>query len=268
MAQYAKTCVAVLSTAVTLTSPLTLHAAGDGDLAGGGTFIRNSSIELNSALSLTIQNIDRENTTSQQEDLSGTVLLSSITQADTSAGIETRRARHRDAAANAHTQFLSKFEITCLRLLDVGPKGDYDMILKGIKVDGSKIRFKNRPVCKNRSPRCGSDKKATFTREVDVSGDEIIGRLTRRNGLVERNDWSTGFENCAGFGQSSLSVQGDGTKRAFKKCSNAIEAGIYTTLPDCDEYSEIVDEGDDSPDVGPIPVDRSLAGDVKFTDAH
>ena len=107
-----------------------------------------------------------------------------------------------------------------------------------------------------------------FTREVDVSGDEIIGRLTRRNGLGERNDWSTGCENCAGFGQSSLSVQGDGTKRAFKKCSNAIEAGIYTPLPDCDENSEIVDERDASPAVGPIPDDRSLAGDVKFTDAH
>lgn len=267
MRRCTRTCVTALLTAVVLAIPLALRAAEDGDLAGGGTFIRNRSIEPNSALSLTIQDIDRGNTTSQQEDLAGTVLLSSITQPNTSAGIEVRRKGHRDAAANTHTQFLSKFEIACVRVLDVGPNGDYDMIIKGIKVDGSKIRFKNRPVCRNHAPGCGSDRKAMFTREVDVSGDEIIGRLTRRNGLVERNDWSTGFENCAGFGQSSLSVQGDGTKRTFKKCSKAIEAGIYTTLPDCDEYSEIVDESEDSPDFGPIPVDRSLAGDVEFTDA-
>jgi len=262
-----KTCVSILLALAFLALPISIRAEAAGDLAGGGSFIRNSSIELNSALSLSIQNIDRDNTTSQQEELTGSVLLSSLTQPDTSAGIAVSRKGHRDAAANANTQFLSKFEIACVRLLDVGPNGDYDMILKGVKVDGSKIRFKNRPVCRNRTPDCGSDRKARFTREVDVSGDEIIGRLTRRNGRVERNDWSTGFENCAGFGQPSLSLQGDGTKRTFKKCSRKIEAGIYTKLPDCDQYAAIVDENEDSPDIGPIPVDRSLAGDVEFTDS-
>ena len=263
-----KTCVTALLAPVFLALPTPLRAEAVGDLAGGGTFIRNNSIELNSALSLSIRNIDRDNTTSQQEELAGSVLLSSLTQSDTSAGIAVSRKKHRDAGANANTQFLSKFEIACVRLLDVGPNGDYDMILKGVKVDGSKIRFKNRPVCRNQAPDCGSHRKAKFTREVEVSGDVIIGRLTRRNGLVERNDWSTGFENCAGFGQPSLSVQGDGTKRAFKKCSDEIEAGIYTRLPDCNQYAAIVDENEASPELGPIPVDRSLAGDVEFTDSR
>ena len=264
---FKKTWATALLAPVFLALPNTLRAEAAGDLAGGGTFIRNTSIEPNSALALSIRNIDRDNTTSQQENLAGSVLLSSLTQPNTSAGIAVSRKGHRDAAANANTQFLSKFEIACVRLLDVGPNGDYDMILKGVKVDGSKIRFENRPVCRNQAPDCGSHRKAKFTREVEVSGDEIIGRLTRRNGRVERNDWSTGFENCAGFGQPSLSVQGDGTKRTFKKCSNEIEAEIYTKLPDCDQYAAIVDENEDSPDIGPIPVDRSLAGDVEFTDS-
>jgi len=268
MTNLERTCLVAALAAALGASPASVGADDDGNLAGGGTFIRNASVELNSALSLSIQGIDRDNTTSQQNDLAGTVLLSSLTQPNTSAGIGVPEDGRVDAAANAHTQFLSKFEIVCVRLLDVGPDGDYDMVVKGVKQAGSKIRFKHRPVCRNRSPGCGALRKARFTREVDVSGDEIIGRLTRRKGVVERNDWSTGFENCAGFGQASLADQGNGTKRRFKQCSDAVEAGNYTTLPDCDAYAAIVDGqgGPPDPDSGPIPVDRSLAGDVEFTD--
>ena len=263
-----RSCLIVGLAAALAVNPPSARADDDGNLAGGGTFIRNASVELNSALSLSIQGIDRDDTASQQDDLAGTVLLSSLTQPNTSAGIGVSKKGRVDAAANAHTQFLSKFEIVCVRLLDVGPDGDYDMIIKGVKQAGSKIRFKQRPVCRNRSPGCGAQRTARFTREVDVSGDEIIGRLTRRQGVVERNDWSTGFENCAGFGQASLAAQGNGTKRRFKHCSDAVEAGNYTTLPDCDAYAAIVDGqgGSPGPDSGPIPVDRSLAGDVEFTD--
>lgn len=180
------------------------------NLAGGGTFIRNKNARLNTVFSLAIQGIDVRRINEQQS-VTGTLLSSTPVQ--------------EFGGLTETTVFLTMAEVDSILLLSFNKKtGDYEMIVKGHKIQtyvdstftDNIIEFVNRPT--------GIPPGAPFfTGEVVVTGDEIIGRLRRKNGVVTRSDWTTGYENCVGFGQPSLTINGV----SIQTGDNSI--GLYTS---------------------------------------
>jgi hypothetical protein len=203
-----------------------------GDLAGGGTFVLDSNAVPQSVVVLGIQGVKlRRHYFGVPQYPVGQGSLSSLPQ------------------EGAPEQFFTKFDVDCVMLESFnGRTGDYELVFSGTMTGGQWV-YDNNPT--NTVP---------FTGTVDPTGDHIVGRLVRKNGVVSRSDWTSGYENCVGIGQPSLFLddgtpiqQGTNTAAEYTTC-----AGNFAALPTCASFAP------GGYNEGMLVPDRSLGGDIEF----
>lgn len=231
----------VLATATLFLIPLSA-SADHASLISGGTFIRNQSqdpnrlADINSAIVVDIPCIDLCKIGKPQY-VNGNILLTTL------------------AVGVPSSQFISNFEVKQIVLLYFNKcNGDYELVLSGVK-NRSEIIFTDRTT---------SDGVIDHL-TVDVTNDNIVGRLKKENGVVTRSDWSTGYENCVGFGQPLLTLndgqpvaEGDNTTEEYYLCAEQYALGEITPMPTASSFAP------GQPNYGKLPTDRSLGGDILF----
>lgn len=214
------------------------HPAEEGTLAGGGTYIVNSTLELHSVMTFSVQGIDTKNKAM------GTVQYPHGHVMFTSVWVPG------DAA-----EYFTDFDVDCVMLESYDRKtGNYELVLSGVKNDGSRAEYDNYVT---------SD--GFLSGLISVAGDNIVGRLQRVDGLVSRSDWTSGYETCTGEGQELLLDDGSpnyrgGTRTTaeFEGCDDLIGIDYMTATPTCESFAP------GGYNYGALPVDRTLGGDISF----
>lgn len=252
------------------------------DFAGGGVFISEFNIVnnaratlrepiLNSVVALGIQGVDI-NKINVEQAVTGEILLSTTTQQSfthrfTSDGTPCDEGENLCEGVNdcspifrpstSSTVFLSQILPQSVLLLSFNRcNGDYDMIIRGVKLPSSTIYFDHR----------ATSDGGLFSGQANVQGDSLIGRLTRVNGVVYRSDWTTGFENYVGFGQPSLTINGVSIQTCGNTCATcarfaaAVLAPQFATLPSAQSFAP------GGENFGKLPYDRILGGNIEVVE--
>ena len=154
-----------------------------------------------------------------------------------------RRARLRDpvpAGQGNITHFDTEFRVDCLLEVAQGDPDVLEVLIGGVKTARSQTSYVYRMT---------SDGQLYASAEpIATAGDRIFGRLRIDNasGRVERSDWTTGQEVCAGTSTSGLNAEaqalgigvGDRTLNAFTECARPavfLSEAIQSLVPDCDD---------------------------------
>jgi hypothetical protein len=213
-------------------------SAGSPTLSGGGTFIRNSSLQLHSVVAVSIPGIKlKKQNVGVPQHPAGQVILTSLHQPGSTA------------------QYFTKVDVDCVVLESYDRKtGSYNLVLSGTKSGESRVDFKDQNT--NDSP---------ITGVFDLAGDQMVGRLQRVNGLVSRSDWTSGYETCVGGGwalsldSGNPNYQGGSRSSAeYEDCNAQLGLNFQTQMPTCESFAP------GGYNHGLLPVDRTLGGDVSF----
>lgn len=137
------------------------------------------------------------------------------------------------------TYFDSEIDIDCVKVIS-NAGGVLEIVLSGQKSAGSQTSYVKRTT---------SDSQAYSTSApISTTRDKIVGRLKidRNTNKVERSDWTTGQEICAGTSVAGLNADaqalgggvGDQSLHAFRQCENRsvfLAKAIQNLVPKCDD---------------------------------
>ena len=138
------------------------------------------------------------------------------------------------------THFDTEFRVRCLKEVPQSDPDVLEVLIGGVKTAPSQTSYVYRKT---------SESAVYMTSmPIETKGDKIFGRLRIDNvsGLVERSDWTTGQEVCAGTSASGLNDEsqalgigvGDKSLNAFAECAKPsvfLSAAIQNIVPDCDD---------------------------------
>lgn len=178
------------------------------------------------------------------------VIAKMNTKGTASGRISLHSSNRKDSTAVGNvTHFDSEIAVNCVAILSE-EKGELDLMVSGYKLLGSQTSYVQ---------RITSDTSQYATSQpIDTSGDRIVGRLKINidTGKVERSDWTSGQEVCAGISSiSALNEQsqalgkgiGNQSIGAFQQCENRsvfLSKEIQTLIPKCTtagEYEFVLD---------------------------